>query len=181
MKSLSRVGGQQTGVRWHSAYIGRRRLPLKDGYARRVRWDEFVDAAQAISWTVNLGTADVAGVPHVSVVATGFTEGSLWFATNRTSKKIRNLRANPSVAFHWPLGGGGPGELVARGSAVIHDSEEDRRRLWAAGIMPYDLGAFFGSPDNESMVFVEVLVESARLLGPDFVADRWVRDPISPT
>ena len=138
-------------------------------------WRELVDAAEAISWTTYLGTVSGDGRPHVSVVAPGFTDGSVWFATNRGSKKLRNLRENPGAAFHWPVGQGGPGELVASGSARIHDSAGDRRRLWDARVLGYDMAAFFGSADNSSLVFVEVLVESARLLGPGHTAERWRR------
>lgn len=138
-------------------------------------WQEFVDGARAISWTTYLGTADADGRPHVSVVAPGFTDGSVWFATNRTSKKVRNLAQNRAAAFHWPVSTGGPGELVASGRATIHDGPEERKRLWSAGILDYDMAGFFGSPDNESLVFVEVRIEVARLLGPGFVPDRWRR------
>jgi len=141
-----------------------------------MEWDEFVGAAKASSWVTYLGTIDTVGLPHVAVVAPGFTPGSAWFATRRTSKKFRNLETNPAAAFHWPVSNpDAPGEVIARGSARIHGSSEDRVRLWNAGVLPYDMSGFFGSPENEDVVFVEVEIEVARLLGPDFVPRRWIR------
>ena len=31
--------------------------------------------------------------------------------------------------FHRPVGSGGPGELFVRGAAIVHSSEETRRRF----------------------------------------------------
>jgi general stress protein 26 len=133
-----------------------------------------VEAAASSSWVTYLGTVDARGRPHVSVVAPGFTEGSIWFATRQSSKKFRNLSVDASAAFHWPVGNQqAPGELVARGTARTYTSASDRRRLWEAGVLSYDPAGFFGSPDNEDLAFVEVVVASARLLGPDFVAHRY--------
>lgn len=127
-------------------------------------WDEVVEAATACGWITYLGTADSGGTPHVAVVAPGYTDGTVWFVTRASTKKLRNLRQNPQVAFHWPVGDiQAPGELAAWGRATVHGSDEAVRRLWDAGIMPYDLGGFFGSPDDTDAVFVEVAVRRARL------------------
>lgn len=129
-----------------------------------MEWDEVVDAATRCGWTTYIGTADAAGLPHVAVVAPGFTDGSVWFVTRSSAKKLRNLRENAEVAFHWPVGGpDAPGELAAWGRATLHESEGALRRLWDAGIMPYDLTGFFGSPDDTDAVFVEVALRRARL------------------
>lgn len=137
-------------------------------------WDEFTDAARAISWITYVGTADRHGRPHVAAVAPGFTFGAVWFATRAGSKKWRNLLDNPRLGFHWPVGGGtGPGELAAWGAAVTHEGAEERNRIWDAGILPYDLDGFFGSRDNPDVVFVEAVIERARLLGPDHVPQVW--------
>ena len=136
-------------------------------------WNEFVEAATSTSWVTYIGTADASGVPHVAVVAPGFESGSVWFATNRSSKKFRNLEQNGSVAFHWPVGSGGVGEVAAWGSASLHTSAAACRRIWDAGIFEYDLGSFFGSPDNEQVVFVEVTIAEARLVGAGFEVDRY--------
>lgn len=138
-------------------------------------WDEFVQAARAINWITYLATAGTDGRPHVAPVSLGFTEGTTWFATHGTSRKARNIRQNPNVAFHWPVGDGGPGELFARGTAVVHDTMEARHRLWAELDMAYDPALFFRSPDNPNLVFVETEVGYASLLGPDFKREVWRR------
>ena len=137
-------------------------------------WETFKDAAAAISWVAYLGTIGADGTPHVSVVAPGLgTEGHIWFATRISSRKFRNLRKNPAVAFHWSVTGEGPGELIASGTATIHGSQEDRERCWDAGVLSYDPSGFFGSKDNPDLAFVDVTVDRARLLGPDFVPQVW--------
>lgn len=135
-------------------------------------WSSFVDAATAINWITYLGTADASSNPHVSVVAPGFSDGSVWFATRPSSKKLRNIAENPVVGFHWPVGGQGPGELAAWGTAVVHP-EDEHERIWNSGFFGYDLAQFFGSPDNPDLAFVEVTIDRARLMGPDFRADRY--------
>lgn len=140
-----------------------------------MEWSEFGEAAAAISWVAYLGTVDAAGNPHVSVVSPGLgTEGIIWFATRISSRKYRNLSADPRVAFHWPVGGQGPGELIAHGAASTHAEQDDRDRLWEAGVLAYDPAGFWGSKDNPDLAFVEVAVARARLLGPDFVPRVWV-------
>lgn len=129
-----------------------------------MQWDELVDAATRSGWTTYIGTVDARGRPHVAVVAPGFTAGTVWFATRASSRKCRNLRENAEVAFHWPVGNtDAPGELAAWGSATIHDTPDARRRLWDAGILPYDPAGFFGAADNPDLVFVEVSLRRARL------------------
>lgn len=129
-----------------------------------MEWDEVVDAAQRSGWTSYLGTVDAQARPHVAVVAPGFSDGTVWFATRASSKKARNLRHSTEVAFHWPVGSTeAPGELAAWGTATVHDSDEAKRRVWTSGVMPYDLAGFFGEPGNPDLVFVEVAVRRARL------------------
>ncbi len=135
-------------------------------------WPEFVEAAKAISWLTYLGTADRNGRPHVSVVAPGYLDGSVWFATRTESKKLRNIAENPEVGFHWPVGGSGPGELAAWGTATVHP-ETERDRIWSSGVFGYDLAQFFGSADNPALAFVEVAIDRARLMGPDFTPNRY--------
>jgi general stress protein 26 len=139
-----------------------------------MNWEELTEAAVAISWVTNLATADDAGRPHVAAVSVGFTQERVWFASRGSSRKIRNLHLNQQVALHWPVvTGTGPGELFMRGTARLHDSEEARRRLWTEANLAYDPAAFFQTPDNPDLVFVEIAPTYASLLGPDFNRDTW--------
>lgn len=141
-----------------------------------MEWEQFTAAAAATSWVTYLGTIDRHGRPHVSVVAPGFTPGSVWFATRRSSQKFANLVTNAAVSFHWPVGNhDAPGEVIARGTAHALTAPADLLRVWDAGMLPYDLASFWGTPENPELAFVEVEVDHARLLGPDFVAQRWRR------
>ncbi|HEX6254890.1 MAG TPA: pyridoxamine 5'-phosphate oxidase family protein [Euzebyales bacterium] len=127
-------------------------------------WSAVVEAATASGWTTYVGTADAHGRPHVAVVAPGFADGTVWFATRASSKKCRNLRENSAVAFHWPIQGSeADGELAAWGTATVHDGDAERHRLWDARVLPYDLSGFFGSAENPDLVFVEVTLHRARL------------------
>lgn len=132
-------------------------------------WDEFVAGANDVSWLTYVATSDSSGFPHVAPVALGFSTDTIWFATNTASRKFRNLLENPMVAFHWPVGGEtGPGELFARGTAILHTDELARHRLWTEANLPFDPAAFFGSPYNPALGFVETAVSSASILGSDF-------------
>jgi hypothetical protein len=136
-------------------------------------WEEFVEAAKAISWVAYLGTADAAGRAHVSVVAPGFTPGIVWVATRPGSKKFRNLLENPSAGLHWPVLSGGPGELAAWGTAATHSSRESRDRVWEDSPFSFDLSQFFGEREQADVAFVEIRLGRARLLGPEFNRLEW--------
>lgn len=137
-------------------------------------WEEAVAAAHAISWVCYIGTADESGRPHVSVVAPGFTQGSLWAGTRPGTKKIRNLRQNPRASFYWPVHTGtGPGELTMRGVATIHEDLATKQHTWENVSFLYNLESFWQTPNNPDMVFIEVAIERASLLGPDFVRKVW--------
>ncbi|MFP3915333.1 MAG: pyridoxamine 5'-phosphate oxidase family protein [Actinomycetota bacterium] len=137
-------------------------------------WEEVSDAAEAISWVTHVASVGRDGRPHVAVAAPGLAEeGRIWFATRRGSQKYRNLEANGEVAFHWPVTtGSGPGELFARGVARLHETDDDRRRLWNR-VVPYDMTNFWGSPDNRDLIFVETRVTYVSLLGPEFTRRTW--------
>jgi len=140
-----------------------------------MEWRDVEITAESLGWPAYLGTGDGGGRPHVSVMAPGFGERTLWFATRRGSRKLANIAANDQVFVHWAVGREGPGELFVRGIATVHDSAEKRRRLWTEAHLPYDPSGFFGSPDNDDVVFVRVDVTMARLLGPDFSRRVWRR------
>ena len=140
-----------------------------------MEWPAFVEAATSTGWVAYLATADAAGRPHSSVIAPGFSDGTIWFGTRVTSKKFRNLLVTPAVAFHWSVTDGGAGEASASGTASLHETTEQRRAVWDSGVFAYDLAGFFGSPENQGMAFVECQVSSALVVGPDHVALRYER------
>lgn len=137
-------------------------------------WKELADAAEEISWVTYVATVGRDGRPHVAVVAPGLAEeGRIWFATRRGTQKHHNLIGNGETAFHWPVTtGSGPGELFARGTARLHDTDEARHRLWNR-VVPYDQATFWGTPDNPDLVFVESRVSRVSLTGPEFRRRVW--------
>ena len=70
-------------------------------------WETFVAGAQAVGWVTYVGTSDGDGSPHVAVVAPGFTEGTIWFATRYVVKQVSESDGKPehrfSLASWWRL------------------------------------------------------------------------------
>ena len=52
----------------------------------------------ALQRVAHVATADAQGVPHVVPVCLVVENGRLYFASGKTGRKLRNLRANPHVA-----------------------------------------------------------------------------------
>lgn len=122
----------------------------------------------------NLATASAAGRPHVSVISPAVEGDGLWFATTLSSKKARNLAENPRVALMWRP----QAEVYLTGAAALVTDEVEKGRLWESGLFAFNLAAFWGSPANPELVFVQVAPESAAVLtmGADGLARRrWRR------
>ena len=128
-------------------------------------WDEI---AALINGTppAHLATADGEGHPHVAVVAPVVDGPHLVFLTGARSAKIRDVRANPQVAFVFE---GNGAETYVWGSAEVTEDVDAKRALWSSGTLPYDPVGFFGSPENESVVLVRVTPSRASAMrqGPD--------------
>ena len=129
-------------------------------------WDEFVRRARAAGGDgAYLATVGADGRPHVTWVGIGYGDGSLWTATFRSSQKARNLRHQRAVALHWTEN---PDHLVfARARARLVDDPTEGRRLWAAGVLPYDPSRYWASPDDPELLFVELALERASVSGAD--------------
>lgn len=131
-----------------------------------MQWSEVVAAGEAINWVTGFGTSGADGRAHVSFVAPGFgDDGHIFFATRPGSRKAINVSENPHVSMHWPVAGGGPGELFARGTATLHGDLEERRDIWQRGGFRWNLEDFFtGGITDPDLVFIDVAVTFARLL-----------------
>ncbi len=126
-----------------------------------MEWSQVETTAKASGWGTFMATAGSDGRPHVAFIAPAFVDGHIWLATHHSSRKFRNLAANPQVAFHWPVGA--EAQVFVRGTVELFTSAEDRHRLWDANMMPYDMHQFFSGPDDPNLVFVEVTPTSASL------------------
>ena len=140
-----------------------------------MEWIEVVERARQIGWITYIGTTDGNGQPHVAVVAPAFTDdGHLWLGIRLGTKMLSNLRKNPKVGMHWPVGGQGPGELFVRGEATIAD-QTDNKKVWQTEVFTYDLSEFWKGPDDPELVFVDVTADYATFIDGNFTRHRWYR------
>lgn len=99
-------------------------------------------------------------------VGIGFADDErLWTATYASSQKGKNLKPGGPVALHWPEQAD---RLVfVRATArPVTDADEVRRR-WDERVLPYDQEAFYGSPENPELLFVELTPTRASIGGAD--------------
>ena len=120
----------------------------------------WTDVTQHISGYAHLATAAPDGTPHVSLAAAAVDRDLLWIGTRASSRKARNIAANPRVALMWTP----EAEVYVRGTADLIDELDEKRRIWHSGVFAYDLAAFFGSPDDADFVFVRIQPQSATVL-----------------
>jgi general stress protein 26 len=129
------------------------------------------DDAPGLTWAelsaqltgmAHVATVTPAGEPHVAAVFPVVDGDELWIFTRRSSRKARNVAANPRMALMWQPGS----ELYMTGRADLVDDPETKARLWSSGKLPVDPASFFGSPDNPDFVLVRILPERAVVLGP---------------
>ncbi|MDH4078105.1 MAG: pyridoxamine 5'-phosphate oxidase family protein [Acidimicrobiia bacterium] len=120
------------------------------------------DIAGQLTGLAHVATASADGEPHVAVVAPVLEGDVLWIFTMRSSRKARNLAANPRISLMWRP----QSEIYITARAELVDSAEDKARLWARTDLPFDPAAFFGTPDNPGFVLVRVTPRRAVVMGP---------------
>ena len=124
----------------------------------------------ALHRVAHVATADARGVPHVVPVCLVVEEGRLYFASGKTGRKLRNLRANPHVAVSaddYTEAWGGLRGVVVQGTARVHERTPTfrriRRRLYAK-YPQYPTEAALGDTDS---VVVEITPRRAYAWGFD--------------
>lgn len=122
----------------------------------------WADVAAQLTGLAHVATASADGAPHVAVVAPVLEGDRLWIFTLRSSKKARNLAANPRISMMWRPGS----EIYLTADAELVDGADDKARLWARPDLPFDPAGFFGSPDNPAFVLVRVTPRRAVVMGP---------------
>ena len=118
--------------------------------------------AAQLTGLAHVATASADGAPHVAVVAPVLESDVLWIFTMRSSRKARNLAANPRMSLMWRPGS----EIYLTADAELVDAADDKARLWARTDLPFNPAGFFGSPDNPDFVLVRVTPRRAVVLGP---------------
>ena len=122
-------------------------------------WD---DVAAQLTGLAHVATASADGTPHVAVVAPVLEGRQLWIFTMRSSRKARNLAANPRISLMWRP----RSEIYLTADAELVDSADDKARLWARSDLPFDPVGFFDTPDNPDFVLVRVTPRRAVVMGP---------------
>jgi general stress protein 26 len=125
----------------------------------QLEWNEVAGHLIGIA---HAATASRDGTPHVSVVAAVVDGDVIWIATRKSSGKATNLRANPQIALVFRPGS----EAYVSGTVEIVDDGDEKRRRWS-GFFPYDATAFFGAPDNDSVVLLKVRPTAATVVTQD--------------
>ena len=136
-------------------------------------WSDLQAAVAAAGEGVFLATSGPDGRPHVAWVMPGWTtDERLWVATFASSRKARNLRANPEVAM--TCAARPEANVLIRATARLVEDRAEAARCWAEGVLPYDPSAFFSGPDDPETLFVELRPTHATIheLGPAPVR-RW--------
>jgi general stress protein 26 len=123
---------------------------------------EWHDVATHLTGIAHAATSSRDGTPHVSVVAAVVDGDEIWIATNKSSGKATNLAANPLIALVFRPGS----ESYVSGTVEIVADADEKRRRWS-GFFPYDATAFFGAPDNDSVVLLKVRPTSAIVMTQD--------------
>ena len=118
--------------------------------------------AAQLTGLAHVATASADGAPHVAVVAPVLESDVLWIFTMRSSRKARNLAANPRMSLMWRPGS----EIYLTADAELVDAADDKARLWARTDLPFNPAGFFGSPDNPDFVLVRVTPRRAVVMGP---------------
>jgi general stress protein 26 len=132
---------------------------------------EWSEVASHLTGIAHAATASSDGTPHVSVVAAVVEGDVIWIATNRSSGKATNLRANPRIALVFRPGS----ESYVSGTVEIIEDADEKRRRWS-GFFPYDAAAFFGPPEDDSVVLLKVQPTSAIVMtqgGSGLHRHRW--------
>ena len=135
---------------------------------------DWSDVIPHLTGYAHLATADATGVPHVSRVATVERDGDLVFFSNWSSKKVRNIAANPRVSIMFaPMA-----EAYLQGPVDLVDDHDAKSELWNSGLLSYDPAAFFQTAENPDLVLVVVHPASASVMTMDAQGPhvtRWAR------
>jgi PPOX class probable F420-dependent enzyme len=108
----------------------------------------------ALQRVAHVATADLRGRPHVVAVCLVVEAGRLYFASGKTGRKLRDLRANPQIAVsadEYTEAWGRLRGVVVHGTARIHARNPTfrriRRRLYAK-YLQYRTEATLGDSDS---------------------------------
>ena len=103
-----------------------------------------------------LSTIDKNGMPHTTPVFYVLMDGEIYFGTQRTRKKFRNLTANPKVCFTIDTPTSPYKGIVIQGTAEVVE-DEARHNKFREGL----IYRYYGSTDNPSWQYIQSLGAAA--------------------
>lgn len=126
---------------------------------------EVDEASKKAVWCA-LATSTPEG-PRVRIVHPTWEGETLWFATDTTSPKARQMATDPRVDVQFQVAPPDFVHVMVRGRAELVSDEAEKKRVW--DVIDYDLGQFWsGGPSDPSYTPVRITptrVELSRMFG----------------
>lgn len=119
---------------------------------------EWSDVSAHLTGLAHLATVTGDGKPHVAIVSPRVEGDTVWFGALRSSKKVRNVTAEPFGALVWSS----TSEAYVDVAIELVDDVSEKRRLWEG--WAYDPAAFFETPQNEDYVLLRCTPTAAMVL-----------------
>jgi general stress protein 26 len=121
---------------------------------------EWSRLAQHLTGYAHIATVSPDGRPHVAKVAPAIEGEVVWMAMNADSTTVRNLRANPELAVMFEP----EAEVYLYGTVELIADHATKRRIADAGLFPFAVESFFGSPEHDSWVLLRLAPARASLI-----------------
>lgn len=135
---------------------------------------DWADLVPHLTGFAHIATVRPDGRPHVAKVAPAVDRDVLWIASRVSSRKARNIAADPHVALMYEP----RAEAYVQATGELITDLETRERVWASGMFPFPLEGFFGTYDHPDFVLVRLTPTSAILMSQDGAGirrDTWER------
>ncbi len=121
---------------------------------------EWSRLAQHLTGYAHIATVSPDGRPHVAKVAPAVEGEVVWMAMNADSTTVRNLRAHPELAVMFEP----EAEVYLYGTVELFADNATKRRIADAGLFPFSVEGFFGSPEQDSWVLLRLAPARATLI-----------------
>jgi general stress protein 26 len=122
-----------------------------------IGWTEL---APHLTGFAHIATVRPDGRPHVAKVAPAVDGDVLWIASRVSSRKARNIAADPHVALMFEP----RAEAYVQADAELVSDLATKERIWSSGLFPFPLETFFGAFDDPDFVLIRLTPTSATLM-----------------
>lgn len=137
---------------------------------------DWADLVPHLTGFAHIATVRPDGRPHVAKVAPALDGEVLWIASRVSSRKARNVAADPHVALMFEP----RAEAYVQADGELVTDLATKERIWSSGLFPFPLETFFGAPDHPDFVLIRLTPTSAILMSQDAAGirrDTWSRSP----